>query len=447
MSNKHDIFDDLIKSQLEGFEANVSMADWDAIEAQLPASNKKKVAAYWWVAGLVLLVAGSITTMVWKNFKQSNTAPSEVVLVDDNQSTNNESVVKNKYIPTPNEAPSEKTVNEPNQPENLNKQSITTSNEVATKTSVQSTTGPDNLPTNNVDIKADEDRIKGADDSAFSTEISDKASNDVVDPKTNNTPVIVASVDSSELGNKVTPTPETKYPILEIGGSVSLTWADKLINPNGENAWRINRDFTQLTSTMEMAASNYQVEGHLNQYLNKNLYISYGLSYNQMEERLAYNYTVDSIAVERVNELIYQPIDPRIGVIEVNYSGRNTYHFIEAPIKVGYVKDIPGTKTQFRGEMGVRYMYLLGMTGKKMDVTRIDSLVDLKSAINDYSRNNFGITGNVGVYRSLGTNTNFGLTLNYNQALTSIRKRDEGITEKPYNFGLNFSIQHKILVK
>ena len=56
MSNKHDIFDDLIKSQLEGFEANVSMADWDAIEAQLPVTKRNKVAAYWWVTGWYYLL-------------------------------------------------------------------------------------------------------------------------------------------------------------------------------------------------------------------------------------------------------------------------------------------------------------------------------------------------------------------------------------------------------
>ena len=43
MSNKNDIFDDLIKSQLEGFDANVSMADWDAIAVKLPVAKRKKL--------------------------------------------------------------------------------------------------------------------------------------------------------------------------------------------------------------------------------------------------------------------------------------------------------------------------------------------------------------------------------------------------------------------
>jgi len=107
VSNKHDIFDDLIKSQLEGFEANVSMADWDAIEAQLPVTKRNKVAAYWWVTGLVLLVVGSLATIVWKNFNQSSQVPNEVAVIDDAQTIKEESVVKNNNIPTPTEAPTE----------------------------------------------------------------------------------------------------------------------------------------------------------------------------------------------------------------------------------------------------------------------------------------------------------------------------------------------------
>ena len=92
-------------------------------------------------------------------------------------------------------------------------------------------------------------------------------------------------------------------------------------------------------------------------------------------------------------------------------------------------------------------MFLADMSGKRTDVTHIVSLNDLSTSLNDYSRHNLGATANAGIYWGLKNNTDFGVTANYNYALTSIRKRDEGITEKPFNFGLNFSIQHKILIK
>ena len=122
---------------------------------------------------MVLLVVGSLATIVWKNFNQSSQVPNEVAVIDDAQTIKEESVVKNNNIPTPTEAPTEKTVNEPNQPENLNTEiTTTTSSGVNTKTSVQSTTGPDKLPTNIVDIKPKGFHIKGVENLGFSTEFN-----------------------------------------------------------------------------------------------------------------------------------------------------------------------------------------------------------------------------------------------------------------------------------
>jgi hypothetical protein len=450
VSNKNDIFDDLIKSQLEGFDANVSMADWDAIASKLPVAERKKVAAYWWVTGLAILVVGILTTAIWHNFNNASNDASEVVILDENQTLQKESVVKNNNIPTPNEAPTEKTVNEPNLPENLNTEIKTTSTEVDSKTSVQSTTEPDNLPTNIVDIKADEDHIKGVDDSAFSTDLSDNSSNDDVDPATSKEPVILAVTDSSQTGNKNEPILIKSNPKWELGVSFSPNWAKKIISANGDNAWRINKRYNHIANTMESGSISYQLEAHVNRYLNDNVYVNAGINYNQITEKVNYNYEVTEFATERVgfNELLYTPIDPRIGAVEINYSGTNTYHYIESPIRIGYLKTIPNAKMNFRVETGLRYMVLADMSGKRTDVTQIESLVDLKSAFTEYSRHNLGATANAGVYwQIMKGKGDFGLTTYYNYALTSIRKRDEGITEKPYNFGVNFSLQRKIWIK
>ena len=438
MSNKHDIFDDLIKSQLEGFEANVSMADWDAIEAQLPVTKRNKVAAYWWVTGLVLLVVGSLATIVWKNFNQSSQVPNEVAVIDDAQTIKEESVVKNNNIPTPTEAPTEKTVNEPNQPENLNTEiTTTTSSGVNTKTSVQSTTGPDKLPTNIVDIKPKGFHIKGVENLGFSTEFNMVALSNVVYP----------ADQLAEAGNKETP--NTFVPKWEVGITLSPTWANKLISPNGGNAWRINKDYTNISKTMESGSTSYQFEARVNRYLKENIYLNAGLNYNQIVEKVNYDYTVTEFVTERPDfkDLIYTKFHPQIGSIDVKYSGTNTYQYFELPVRIGYIQPIPQTKAKIRVETGLRYMFLADMSGKRTDVTHIVSLNDLSTSLNDYSRHNLGATANAGIYWGLKNNTDFGVTANYNYALTSIRKRDEGITEKPFNFGLNFSIQHKILIK
>ena len=450
MSNKNDIFDDLIKSQLEGFDANVSMADWDAIEAKLPATQRKKVAAYWWVTGLALLVVGVLTATYWDKFTTSDNKSEGIVLVDENQATQKESVVKNNYIPTPNEAPTEKTVNEPNQPENLNTEIITTtSSEVETKTSVQSTTGPDNLPTNIVDIKADDDRIKGAVDSAFSTEIADNSSNNDVDPVKKENPITTIIADTSKPGNTIDPIKPEVKPKWEIALSASPSWANKLISPNGDNAWRINREYENIAKTMESGSVSFQFEAKLNRYVTENIYFNTGINYNQVQERINYDYKVTEFPTEReaFKVLEYAPIHPS-ATIDVKYSGTNTYHYFEAPIRIGYITKIPGTQMNVRAETGLRYMVLADMSGQRTDVTRIDSLVDLKSALGDYNRHNLGATANVGLYWGIMKGKgDIGVTTYYNYALTSIRKRDEGITEKPYNFGLNVTLQRKILIK
>lgn len=450
MSNKHDIFDDLIKSQLEGFEANVSMADWDAIEAKLPVASRNKVAAYWWVTGLVLLLVGSLATIFWNNFKESATVPSEVVVVDNTQTIKQESVVKNNNTPTPTEAPIEKTVNEPNQPERINTEiTTTTSSEVEIKTSVQSTTGPDKLPTNIVDIKADENRIKGVVDSAFSTEITDKSSTNDVDPVKTVDPITVVLDDTIQTGNTNDPTQPTFIPKWEIGLSATPTWANKIINPNGGNAWRINKDYNNIAKSMESGSISYQFEARINRYVKENVYFNAGINYNQISEKVNYNYIVTDLTHEDVvrKELSYTPLDPRIGSIEVKYSGTNTYHYFEVPVRIGYIQKVPNSNIRFRFETGLRYMVLADMSGKKTDVTQVKDLIELKSSLGDYSRHNMGATANAGIYWAIGENTDFGIIGSTNYALTSIRKRDEGITEKPYNFGLNFSLQRKLQIK
>jgi hypothetical protein len=459
VSNNHDIFDDLIKSQLDGFDANVSMTDWDAIAAKLPVAETKKGFAYWWLAGIAILVIGVTSYVALFQNADKQTAPNEVVLNNEATSPNQESVVKNNNIPTPNEAPSTKTVNEPNQPENLNTDlNSTTSNGVDTKTSSRSTTGTDNLPTNNVDNKPDETHTKGVEDSGFSTVNSDKASTDDVDPEkqTEADPKNIADVvdpgnkDETKVENIDSPNPDKKDNILpvktkwEIGLSASPTWASKLISVNGANGWKVNPLFDQIASSMESGTISYQVEGKLNRYFNDHLYLGVGLNYNQVAEQVSYDYIVDYVVVvDPILRTVTNEADPRIHD-EVSYNGRNVYHFVEVPVRIGYLQEIPNTKFQIRGETGLRYMALMDMSGKKVGVTYTDSLVNLKSSLNDYSRHNVGATATLGLMRSIGENTDFGATVTYNYALTSIRKRDEGITEKPYNFGLNFSLQHKI---
>ncbi|MFT5725268.1 MAG: hypothetical protein ACI9JN_002392 [Bacteroidia bacterium] len=437
MSNQNDIFDDLIKSQLEGFDANVSMADWDAIEAKLGGAKRKKVAAYWWVAAAVVLVSGMMAVVsLLNNTSNPDLSNTEVVLSEEDASSNKESVVKN-YLPIPTEAPSETATNEPNQLEKVNTVIKTTLSGVETKTSLRSTTEADRLPTNIVDIKPRGFHTKGVENLGFSTDFNLETLSSVASP--------ASLLDPS--GNTIKFKASREESKWELGFSASPTWASKVINPNGENSWKINEEFDLIASTMESGTVSYQFEARVNRYFNDHVYLGLGINYNQVAEQVSYDYIVDYFVDEDViKKEVNNEYDPRLHT-EVKYSGKNVYHYIEVPARLGFIQSVPNSNLQIRVEAGLRYMILADMSGKKVGVTRTDSLMDLKTSMATYSRHNLGFTTNAGLFWQVNTKMDFGFIPYYNLSMSSIRKRDEGITEKPYNFGVNFSLQHKIWIK
>ncbi len=459
MSKNHDIFDDLIKSQLEGFEANVSMDDWSSIESKLDAIDTKKKRPLWWAAaiGLLLFITG---TIFWLN-QSSDIAPVVESIVTpeiEEGPTTKESVVVKKYIPT--EARSGKTANEPNTHEKvttttaeeksgnetntllLNSSDIDTKKEI--KTLPQSTTEVNKLPTRIVDIKPGGGSIKGGiKKPGFSTSLTVRTNNDLA-PKRDSDNTNLNESETTLSLKDILP----NISRWEVGISFTPTWASKVIAPNGRNAWKINPYFDAISKEMEQGGVSYQLEARVNRYISNNVYLGLGLNYNQVQESVDYNYLVDYYLYFDVERKEVRPefLDPRAHT-EVNYSGRNTYHYFEVPLRLGANYPIQNRKFNVRIEGGFKYIRLVQMNGKRADATYMDELIDLESAMGTYSRNNLGLNINAGLTWQLSDKIDIGGMPFFNYSLTSIRNRDEGITEKPYNFGLNIGLQYNILTK
>lgn len=449
MSNNRDIFDDLIKSQLDGFEANVSMADWDAIEAKLDAKERKPILAYFIVAALVLtgLVAG-VFQIIKPTEESTNTVATVTETVE--SSKRNTSVEQNKIVSIEDEGENVAELT-PNNISPAQKNTNASNNKVATdKKLALGKEESDKLPTKKVDSEPGVSNKGG--DPGFSTLSEGDTSKDVNDGEIADNTVITLPTEIIT----VKPEPTTKDPIIqtnspkwEIGISASPTWANKVIGKNGPNAWKVHASFWDIADKMESASLSYQVETHVNRYLGHNFYAGLGLAYNQITESVSYNYIVDSIAIEdRVNKSLtyYYQQDPR-GRTKVEYSGTNVYHFIEVPVRLGYKQELKEDKLYLRLEAGLRYMYMFDLSGKKPGVTQIEELIELNRKNSIYSKHNLGFTSSVGICYTINDKMEFTVVPYYNRTWTSIRSREEGITEKPFNYGLNLGLQRKIVFK
>lgn len=468
MKEQRDIFDDLLKSQLEGFMSEVSSSDWDAIESRLDAAENKRKVPFWWMWMAGLLAVGAFT--VWYFTQQSTldqdvavTQPVEVTK-DAGSGTSNEPVGARNNIPT--QAPPKAEAKKSNQPGNETRTgnvTVTAENAVGTSqvrannetkepngekpsndnTDSPEPTGDQELPTKNgVDDKSGDVSSKGGDTSDFTSKQN-------IDNPSN--PADETSVADAEQGKTKNILNDDERTVKwDIGISVSPNLASKVIGDNGEFAWLINHKYKGIARSSETVGTSYQAGARINRHFQakgQNFYIGTGFTYNQIAESVHYAYIVDEFVTvrETTKELLYTELHP-LAVEKVNYTGLNVYHFIEIPVRLGFSKELLDNRMTLKTELGVKYMYLAGLEGYKTNVTTL-ALEDLKDVAGTYNRTNLGATANVGWYYKLGRRFELGLVPYYSYTLTSIRSKDAAITEKPYNFGINIGVQHNILSK
>ena len=468
MEKDNNIFDDLLKSQLADLSGDVSMNDWDAIASRLDAMEEKKrrVVPMWWIwsTGIVLtaLVVG------WFAFNNNNEKvttldnPTQVEneVVQAPVTPENDSEIKNKYIPTEVLTPAE--ANQPNQPE------ITPSRKNTPQPAVN-TVGAANTGSSTPDFAGTIDKADNLTQSDDQGNMSVATTNgENVEDKTDKPTTVLNELpqtievdklptknkvdnklgDSTSKGGRIpsftTAFPHENYGGWELGFSATPNLAGKFIGENGSQAWRINNKYLNIADKMESSAASYRIDARVNKYFGHNFYIGAGLAYNQVEEDVSYDYVIDRWYVVRETEKTIEEGPQYINPAQwehVNYNGTNKYHFIELPVRMGYILPIAQNRFNLRFETGFKYMYLAGMQGMKADVSVLE-LVDL-ATVTTYNRNNFGLIGRAGIHYYLNENLDLGLIPYFGTSLTSIRAKNDGITDRPYNSGFNISLQYK----
>jgi len=454
-------FDELLRGQMEGLESSVSSADWDAIVNKLDAVEEKKAAPVWWpylAAGIVVLVGGLFWLLTPSSDLDSGDAVvnHETPAVIETPSSTNDSeqsdVVENIKIPT-NEAQAANRANQPNTPNertdvqrpepNVPAIPVGDAGDVVGETPGITTPSNDREIANEDSDKPDESNSKEiAQDDNQETANPDKDLPTNVD---NNKPGVISNKDEGRSNPGFSTSSNGSW---ELGVSFTPNWASKIIRGNGDLAWRINPRFDEITKAMETGSYSYQLNVDVNRYFGKNWFISSGLTYNQVEESVSYDYIVDGFYDENVNQktLDFVPWNPSLHY-RVNYTGINQYRYLQIPLQLGFVDtlNVKGRQFKLKVESGVQYMGLLGMTGKKLGVTDIRELEDLSTQVDNYSRNNIGANTSIGLYWIAGPRMDLGFSGFGSLALSSIRSKNEAIKERPYNTGLHIGLNYKLL--
>lgn len=228
---------------------------------------------------------------------------------------------------------------------------------------------------------------------------------------------------------------------LELGLSVSPGIASKLVSESSQFAWLINRNYKK-SSGAERAAFSYQIDFYLNKYLSNNIYMGTGVRYTERAEQVDYNYKIDELVTVRTSEqkLIYTPLAPAL-VKQVSYSGLNRYQFLDVPVKLGYIAEI-NPQLGWRTEVGASFSYLMGVDVNKVHATTLELSTESDLAI---QRINAGWSLQTGLIYPLGRSSAITVDALYSMNLGSWRAAEEGILEKPYNYGLMLGWKHKFV--
>lgn len=229
----------------------------------------------------------------------------------------------------------------------------------------------------------------------------------------------------------------------EINVAASPGLAAKLIAESANFGWLVNQAYSDIANS-ETSSFSYQVDLGLNRKFNDRFYMGVGLRYVEREERVQYDYTIDKLVTIRESEqtLQYTELAPVLWR-EVNYDGLNRYQFIDIPVRLGILTPM-NEKLTWRNEFSVNYSRLIAVSGKKVDNTFLE-LIDANSL--KLNKNNIGVTGKTGIMWTASPRLDWTLDGLYNMNMNSLRAKEQGLLERPFNYGLTIGANYKILTK
>ncbi len=442
MSQNNDIFDDFLKSALTDLEGDVSSQAWDQITSKLDAPKRRRVIGWWLLAGMLVvgLGIGILSTLDQNQEIDGTTQDVEIIDPNSSETTTPKDLNASKDIQVVEEATEIEESRSIDQIPTIKLQDV-----VPTTPAFEIVNDGvnDGLNPSFTDWTYDFLRIEGKQVPQL-TDIMSAPINKAIFYASEKDANEFNRIPTSNKGSRKAPGTPSNKGSWELGLSASPAFAAKLIKPNGDFSGLLNRSYTGITEKDEKTGFSYQLAFNANHHINKWIFLSSGLQYNQLGEAINYDFVIDSAPVLNATETRiddYLPI-PAGAREHVQYNGHNTYHYAEIPVKLGIVVPILRDRVELRTEVGIQFSYLFATSGKKIDLTYL-SLNNL-DVRNGYNRVNMGGVITSGVYFITNERMEWGLTPYYQMSLTSIRSAKSAIQERPYNYGLNVRLNYRL---
>lgn len=229
----------------------------------------------------------------------------------------------------------------------------------------------------------------------------------------------------------------------ELNISASPGLAAKMIAKSADFGWLVHRDYGDARGS-EYSSFSYQVDVGINRKFNDRFYMGLGVRYVERGENVQYDHTIDELVTVRQaeQELIYTELAPILWQ-QVKYDGFNRYQFIDIPVKFGILTPLT-EHLSWRNEVSVNYSRLLSVSGKKVDGTYMN-LIDANSI--KMNKNNLGFTGKSGFMWSTTSRVDWSLDVLYNMNWSSWRAKENGLLERPLNYGVTLGWNYKLQLK
>jgi hypothetical protein len=226
----------------------------------------------------------------------------------------------------------------------------------------------------------------------------------------------------------------------ETGISFTPSLSSKISGVNKDLNGLINKSYDKFIASSESAAFGNTFGFNAQYHPKGRFFYSSGLYLTQRAEQVNYDYTITEnfFPTNKINER-YFDLDPR-AYVDVNYTGSNSYHFIEIPLNIGYKQPL-SRNFELRTQVGVSYLLLLNSRGKKGNVMtlRLDDLSNL-----NFNTNHIAANLKSGLYYhrprvAIGLEPMIGMNLTNLQ-----NKSTSAILDKPYSYGINLTTNFKL---
>jgi hypothetical protein len=226
----------------------------------------------------------------------------------------------------------------------------------------------------------------------------------------------------------------------ETGISFTPSLSSKISGTNKDLSGLINRSYDRFVASSESAAFGNTFGFNAQYHPKGRFFYSSGLYLTQRAEQVNYDYTITEnfFPTNKINER-YFDLDPR-AYVDVNYTGSNSYHFIEIPLNIGYKQPL-SRNFELRTQVGVSYLSLLSSSGKKgnFETLFLDNLSNL-----NFNTNHIAANLKSGLYYhrprlAVGLEPMIGMNLTNLQ-----NKSTSAILDKPYSYGINLTTNFKL---